>query len=56
MDPASANVRARLGVALLKSGDVSQARSELTRALAIDPEQPIARRNLALLEERTVAP
>jgi Flp pilus assembly protein TadD len=43
-------VRARLGVALLKNGDVELARSEFMRALAMDPEQAIARRNLAALE------
>ena len=56
MDPTSAEVRARLGVALLKSGDVAQARSELMRALALDPEQAIAKRNLAALEQGAAAP
>ena len=56
LDPKSADVRSRLGVALLKNGDVAEARSELLRALALDPEQPIAKRNLAALDESTPRP
>ena len=54
--PDSAEVRARLGAALLRSGDAAAARAELTRALELDPQQPIALRNLAALEVEQTRP
>lgn len=47
--PTDARVRNDLGYALLLSGDPKSARHELMTALDLDPEQPRAARNMALL-------
>jgi len=51
-NPGSPEALANVGAAELALGRVTDAERDLRRALALDPEQPQAKRNLALLLAR----
>ena len=53
LDPDLAGAHANLGYARLRLGDGRSAETAFRRALELEPAQPLALRQLAMLEQRS---